>query len=166
MRIFVPFGGIAKTMKIPKESRNFSNAVNIMKKAFDEAVYKNLFKRRAVVNLYLEPYDPKDGEACVKTLILGEPESMEHSDQLIHLPQVTLEYDFKIMQFFADEFHINSVNMSLSDNPIADFYESILDSDLLEQWKAFRKSAYDTAFDSWLSEHREEIEMIFKADTQ
>lgn len=63
---FVPKLGLAKVYPINDEERTFAQIVAKAKVVFDEAVERNFIKRRPLVEIYLEPRDPQNGQSCLK----------------------------------------------------------------------------------------------------
>ena len=66
MANFVPKLGLAKVYPINDEDRTFEKIVAEAKCVFDEEVARNFIKRRPLVEIYLEPRDPQNGQACLK----------------------------------------------------------------------------------------------------
>lgn len=147
MSNFVPSFGLAKKFSITEEERHFDIIVAKAKAVFDEAVERNLIKRRSLVEVYLDPKDPQDGSACLKIFLQGEPNC---SPEAVALPRISLEFDFEAMRAFGARCGIDERQIYGSYDPIAEFYEIILEKNLFEEWKSFRKTAYSLLFDEWV----------------
>ena len=148
MANFVPKLGLAKVYTINDEERTFEQIVAKAKGVFDEAVERNFIKRRPLVEIYLEPRDPQNGQACLKVFFQGEPECSMYA---VSLPRISLEFDFEAMRAFATKRGINGNAIFISYDPIADFYDTIFEKNLFNDWQVFRKDAYSLLFEDWVN---------------
>ena len=147
MANFVPKLGLAKVYPLNDEERTFEKIVAKAKVIFDEAVERNFIKRRALVEIYLEPRDPQNGQACLKVFFQGEPECSLHA---VSLPRISIEFDFEAMRAFATKRGLNGNAIFISHDPIADFYDTIFEKNLFDDWQVFRKDAYSLLFEDWV----------------
>lgn len=148
MANFVPKLGLAKVYPINDEERTFEQIVAKAKVVFDEAVERNFIKRRPLVEIYLEPRDPQNGQSCLKVFFQGEPDCSLYA---VSLPRISLEFDFEAMRAFATKRGINVNGIFISHDPIADFYDTIFEKNLLDDWQVFRKDAYSLLFENWVN---------------
>ena len=90
-----------------------------------------------------------------------QPQTSPPSSKALSLPLISLDYDFQIIGSFLSEKVENSdPNVMFVRDPISNAYDELLNFDMLDDYRVYRREKYREIFKIWADKNRSELEKI------
>ena len=143
--------------QVDSKKMDYAEKVEALRDLYIKTADSNFFARCPTIELLL---DTSSG-VIFKIVNDLQPQTSPPSSKALSLPLISLDYDFQIISSFLSEKVENSdPNVMFARDPMANAYDELLNFDMLDDYRCYRREKYREIFKIWAEKNRSEIEKI------